>query len=45
MLSVEEQLRVINLPGTMQIVPLDGLKENSRGTPLNIKLGVDSNKS
>ena len=41
MLSVEEQLRVIT-SGTMQIVPLDGLKEKlKKGTPLNIKLGVD----
>ena len=41
MLPVEEQLRVIT-SGTMQIVPLDGLKEKlKKGTPLNIKLGVD----
>ena len=41
MLSVEEQLRVIT-SGTMQIVPLDGLKEKlKKGAPLNIKLGVD----
>lgn len=41
MLSVEEQLRVIT-SGTMQIVPLDGLKEKlKKGIPLNIKLGVD----
>lgn len=39
--SVEEQLKVI-LSGTMQVVPLDELKEKlKKGTPLNIKLGVD----
>lgn len=41
MLSVEEQLKVIS-SGTMQIVPLEELKEKlRRGEPLNIKLGVD----
>lgn len=41
MLSVEEQLKVIT-SGTMQIVPLDELKVKlEKGTPLNIKLGVD----
>lgn len=38
---VDEQLKVIT-SGTMQIVPLDELKEKlKRGKPLNIKLGVD----
>nr|WP_028264003.1 tyrosine--tRNA ligase [Atopobium fossor] len=41
MLSVDEQLKVIT-SGTMQIVPLDELKKKlEKGTPLNIKLGVD----
>lgn len=41
MLSVEEQLKVIS-SGTMQIVPMDELKKKlEKGTPLNIKLGVD----
>ncbi len=41
LLSVEEQLKVIT-SGTMQIVPLDELKVKlEKGTPLNIKLGVD----
>ncbi len=41
MLSVEEQLKVIT-SGTMQIVPLDELRKKlEKGTPLNIKLGVD----
>ena len=41
MLPVEEQLKVIT-SGTMQIVPLDELKKKlEKGTPLNIKLGVD----
>ena len=41
LLSVEEQLKVIT-SGTMQIVPLDELKGKlEKGTPLNIKLGVD----
>ena len=41
MLSVDEQLKVI-LSGTMQVVPLDELKKKlEKGTPLNIKLGVD----
>ena len=40
-LPVEEQLKVIT-SGTMQIVPLDELKKKlEKGTPLNIKLGVD----
>ena len=40
-LSVDEQLKVIT-SGTMQIVPLDELKKKlEKGTPLNIKLGVD----
>ncbi len=41
MLSVSEQLNVIT-SGTMQIVPMDGLKAKlERGSALNIKLGVD----
>ncbi len=41
MLSVEEQLKTIT-SGTMQIVPMDELKKKlEKGTPLNIKLGVD----
>ena len=41
LLPVEEQLKVIT-SGTMQIVPLDELKKKlEKGTPLNIKLGVD----
>ncbi|RRF88941.1 MAG: tyrosine--tRNA ligase, partial [Coriobacteriaceae bacterium] len=41
MLPVDEQLKVI-LSGTMQVVPLDELKKKlEKGTPLNIKLGVD----
>ena len=41
LLPVEEQLKVIT-SGTMQIVPLDELKRKlEKGTPLNIKLGVD----
>ena len=41
MLSVEEQLKTIT-SGTMQIVPMDELKKKlAKGTPLNIKLGVD----
>jgi tyrosyl-tRNA synthetase len=41
MLPVEEQLKVIT-SGTMQIVPLDELRKKlEKGTPLNIKLGVD----
>ena len=41
MLPVEEQLKVIT-SGTMQIVPMDELKAKlAKGTPLNIKLGVD----
>ena len=41
MQPVEEQLKVIT-SGVMQIVPLDELKKKlERGTPLNIKLGVD----
>lgn len=41
MLPVEEQLKVIT-SGTMQIVPLEELKKKlEKGTPLNIKLGVD----
>lgn len=40
-LPVEEQLKVIT-SGTMQIVPLEGLKEKlAKGKPLTIKLGVD----
>ena len=40
-LPVEEQLKVIT-SGAMQIVPLDELKKKlEKGTPLNIKLGVD----
>lgn len=40
-LPVDEQLKVIT-SGTMQIVPLDELKKKlEKGTPLNIKLGVD----
>lgn len=41
MLSAEEQLKVIE-SGTMQIVPLAGLKKKlAEGRPLTIKLGVD----
>lgn len=41
MLSVDEQLKVIT-SGTMQIVPMEELKAKlAKGTPLNIKLGVD----
>ncbi len=41
MLPVEEQLKTIT-SGTMQIVPMDELKKKlEKGTPLNIKLGVD----
>lgn len=41
LLPVDEQLKVIT-SGTMQIVPLDELKKKlEKGTPLNIKLGVD----
>jgi len=41
LLPVDEQLKVIT-SGTMQIVPLDELKQKlGRGVPLNIKLGVD----
>jgi len=41
LLPVEEQLKVIT-SGTMQIVPMDELKAKlAKGTPLNIKLGVD----
>ncbi len=41
MLSAEEQLKVIE-SGTMQIVPLAGLKKKlAAGRPLTIKLGVD----
>ncbi|WP_455138119.1 tyrosine--tRNA ligase [Thermophilibacter sp.] len=41
MLPVDEQLKVIT-SGTMQIVPLDELRKKlEKGTPLNIKLGVD----
>ena len=41
MLPVEEQLKVIT-SGTMQIVPMDELRKKlEKGTPLNIKLGVD----
>ena len=40
-LPVEEQLKVIT-SGTMQIVPLEGLKEKlAKGKSLTIKLGVD----
>ena len=40
-LPVEEQLKVIT-SGTMQIVPLEGLKEKlAKEKPLTIKLGVD----
>ena len=40
-LSVDEQLKVIT-SGTMQIVPMEELKAKlAKGTPLNIKLGVD----
>ncbi len=40
-LPVDEQLKVIT-SGTMQIVPLDELRKKlEKGTPLNIKLGVD----
>ena len=40
-LPVEEQLKVIT-SGTMQIVPLERLKEKlAKGKPLTIKLGVD----
>ena len=41
LLSVDEQLKVI-ASGTMQIVPMDELRKKlEKGTPLNIKLGVD----
>ena len=41
LLPVEEQLKVIT-SGTMQVVPMDELKKKlEKGTPLNIKLGVD----
>ncbi|MDO4798146.1 MAG: tyrosine--tRNA ligase [Coriobacteriales bacterium] len=41
MLPVDEQMKVIT-SGTMQIVPRDELKAKlEKGTPLNIKLGVD----
>lgn len=41
MLPVDEQLKVIT-SGTMQIVPLEELRKKlEKGTPLNIKLGVD----
>ena len=41
LLPVDEQLKVIT-SGTMQIVPLEELKKKlEKGTPLNIKLGVD----
>lgn len=41
MLPVDEQLKVIT-SGTMQIVPMDELRKKlEKGTPLNIKLGVD----
>jgi tyrosyl-tRNA synthetase len=41
MLSVEEQLHIIQ-SGVHEIKPLDGLKKKlAKGTPLNIKLGVD----
>ncbi len=41
MLSTEEQLRVIK-SGAMQLIPEADLKKKlDRGTPLNIKLGVD----
>lgn len=41
MLGVEEQMKVIE-SGAMQIVPQEGLKKKlAKGTPLNIKLGVD----
>ncbi len=41
LLPVEEQLKVIT-SGTMQIVPVDELRKKlEKGTPLNIKLGVD----
>ena len=40
-LPVDEQLKVIT-SGTMQIVPMDELRKKlEKGTPLNIKLGVD----
>nr|WP_275100671.1 tyrosine--tRNA ligase [Olsenella profusa] len=40
-MPVDEQLKVIT-SGTMQIVPLDELRKKlEKGTPLNIKLGVD----
>lgn len=40
-LPVEEQLKIIQ-SGTMQIVPLDGLKKKlEQNRPLSIKLGVD----
>ena len=40
-LSVDEQLKVIT-SGTMQVVPMDELRKKlEKGTPLNIKLGVD----
>ena len=41
LLPVDEQLKVIT-SGTMQIVPMDELRKKlEKGTPLNIKLGVD----
>ena len=41
MLSVDEQLKIIT-SGTMQIVPMGELRRKlEKGTPLNIKLGVD----
>ena len=41
MLSADEQLKVIE-SGTMQIVPLEGLKKKlAEGRPLTVKLGVD----
>lgn len=41
MLGVEEQMKVIE-SGAMQIVPQEELKKKlAKGTPLNIKLGVD----
>ena len=41
MLPVDEQLKVIT-SGTMQVVPMDELRKKlEKGTPLNIKLGVD----
>ena len=41
LLPVDEQLKVIT-SGTMQIVPMEELRKKlEKGTPLNIKLGVD----